>query len=125
MTTQAETVDVAAQTGLSTILITPQGISQEYGIPVATQKDLRETGRFVPVIRVGGRLYHRRALVEQFLDAHTDPCSAQQSGDLTESQQRIGERLDREIPRTAQDTAQAGHAAAEQQAREHDGGDIP
>ncbi len=69
--TQMEAVDVGAQTRLSTLLITPQGVWNEYGIPVASQKDLREAGQFVPVIRVGGRLYHRRELLERWLDEHT------------------------------------------------------
>lgn len=46
-------------------------MAHEYGIPVSSQKDLREQGRFVPVIRVGARLYYRRELLERWLDEHT------------------------------------------------------
>ena len=44
--TQIEAVDIGPQTQLNTVLITAQGIQHEYGIPVASQKELRGAGPF-------------------------------------------------------------------------------
>jgi hypothetical protein len=53
---------------LQSRLVTPQGVAAEYGIPVTTQRDLRVRDEFVPVIKVGGRLYYRREQLETWLD---------------------------------------------------------
>jgi hypothetical protein len=77
--TQTEAVDVSGQNQLATLLITPRGVEHKYGVPVETQKDLRKMGRFVPAIRIGGRLYYRRELLERWLDKQTEQPAQQEA----------------------------------------------
>jgi hypothetical protein len=58
-----------AQVVLRRILIDPQGVFAEYGIPVTTQRDLRSRGEFVSALKIGRRLYYRREALEAWLDA--------------------------------------------------------
>ena len=61
--------------------ITPQGVEEEYGIPVATQCTARQQGKFAPYFRVGRRIYYRRTAVAQWI------CEQEQK-----SQQKTGSR---------------------------------
>jgi hypothetical protein len=83
--TQTEAVDFSGQNQLATLLITPRGVEHGYGLPVETQKDLRKTGRFVPAIRIGGRLYYRRELLERWLDKHTEQPAQQEPESVVEA----------------------------------------
>ena len=49
------------------LLVNQRWVAEKGGIPVSTQEDLRRKGLFAPWMRIGNRIYYRRAQLEQWI----------------------------------------------------------